>query len=481
MKDNTQILFNPFPKQLEFLEAVFSGKYSFVLFGGAIRGGKTFALLGLFIILCKLYPGSRWAIVRKDLQVIKKNLFPSWDKIKPTNFIERHNHETQTITFKNGSQIIFFPESYATDKDLDRWKGLEVNGIGFEEINECKEVSLFKAFERAGAYVVPGLKKQPKPIIVATCNPTQGWVKQLIYDPWKKGTIKKTWLYIQSRIYDNLPLLEAQPEYLPSLKDNLNRYEYEVFVEGNWDIQLKTGGEFLKGFELTKHVKPIERVEDSIIHISIDSNVYPYIAVTAWQLIKLDNKWQIRQIEELPGIDPNNTARKSGEQVATWLKSIGYNQRVFMYGDRSTKARNNIDDDKRSFYQIFVDGIKKSGYEVEDKFLSHAPSVSLIADFVNAIFDGTLKFAEIVIGENCKQSINDYIETKQDRDGTMLKKRETNPKTGVSFEPNGHYTDTLKDFIVQAFYKEFIQFVERFKPLKPGGIKTINRTSKVTY
>jgi predicted outer membrane repeat protein len=476
----TNILFNPFPKQQEFLEAVFSNNYSFVLFGGAIRGGKTFALLGLFILLSKLYPGSRWAIVRKDLQVIKKNLFPSWDKIKPTNFIKNHNHETQTVTFINNSQIIFFPESYATDKDLDRWKGLEVNGIGFEEINECKEVSLFKAFERAGAYVIPNAVRQPKPIVVGTCNPTQGWVKTLIYDPWKSGAIKKTWHYIQSRIYDNLPLLEQQPAYLPSLKDNLNRYEYEVFVEGNWDIQLKTGGEFLKGFELTKHVRPVEIDLSKVIHLSIDSNVYPYISVTAWQLIK-GQQWGIIQVNEICAEDPNNTARKAGELTGKWLQTIGYKQKIMLYGDRSTKNRNNIDDDKRSFAQIFTDALKKSGYKVEDKFLNFAPPVSNIADFVNAIFDGTLKFAEITIGEHCKKSINDYIETKQDRDGTMLKKRETNPKTGVSFEPNGHLTDTIKDFITQAFYDEFIKFQNRFTTPKPFQVQSISRQSKITY
>lgn len=34
---NKQILFESFPKQDEFFEAVFSNKYDFVLYGGAIR------------------------------------------------------------------------------------------------------------------------------------------------------------------------------------------------------------------------------------------------------------------------------------------------------------------------------------------------------------------------------------------------------------------------------------------------------------
>ena len=32
-----EILFEPFPKQQEFIDAAFSGEFSFILFGGAIR------------------------------------------------------------------------------------------------------------------------------------------------------------------------------------------------------------------------------------------------------------------------------------------------------------------------------------------------------------------------------------------------------------------------------------------------------------
>jgi hypothetical protein len=37
MKEEKEILFAPFPKQMEFLEAAFDNKHSIVLYGGAIR------------------------------------------------------------------------------------------------------------------------------------------------------------------------------------------------------------------------------------------------------------------------------------------------------------------------------------------------------------------------------------------------------------------------------------------------------------
>lgn len=464
MEVQKKILFEPFPKQQEFLDAALSGNYSFIVYGGAIRGGKTFALLALFILLSRFFPGSRWAIVRKDLPTIKKNLYPSWNKIKPERFIQSHNNETHTVTFKNGSQIIFFPESYATDKEQDRWKGLEVNGFGFEEINECQRVSLYKAFERAGSYVIPNIKVQPKPLVVGTCNPTQGWLKELVYIPFKNKTLKPAWLYIQSRIYDNLPLITAQPNYLPSLKENLNRYEYDVFVEGNWDVQLKTGGEFLRSFDLVKHIKPVNYDTSTTIHISIDSNVYPHIAITGWQLIRNGDGWIIRQIEELPAKDPDNTASRAGKKVVHWLQKIGYRGQVYLYGDRSTKSRNNIDEDKRSFFQILNEQLIKAEFRTIDKMPTSMPSVASVADFVNAIFDGEVRGLSIEIGENCKTSINDYIETKADKDGTMLKVRVSHPTIPkLTYEEHGHLTDTLKDFISQAFADEFKKYLNSKK------------------
>ena len=108
---------------------------------------------------------------------------------------------------------------------------------------------------------------------------------------------------------------------------------------------------------------------------------------------------------------------------------------------------------------------------------SHAPPVASIGDFVNAIFEGNIKGISIEIGENCKESISDYIETKTDKDGSMLKKRIVDPKTKVSYEPNGHLTDCLKDFIYQAFTKEYNAWMNRFKCSVPTIGKNISKNS----
>ena len=98
----TEVLFNPFQKQIEFLEAVFADKHNIIMYGGAIRGGKTFAGIGALLLLCKKYPKSRWAIVRDSLPTLKRNTIPSFNKVCPMSFMQKYSQDTQTVTFNNG-------------------------------------------------------------------------------------------------------------------------------------------------------------------------------------------------------------------------------------------------------------------------------------------------------------------------------------------------------------------------------------------
>jgi hypothetical protein len=443
----TEILFKPFSKQLEFLEAVFSEKYSFVLYGGAIRGGKTYALLGLFILLCKIYPASRWAIVRCDLPTIKRNLYPSWDKIKPINFIKHHDKELHTVTFNNNSQLIFFPESFDTDKELNRWRGLEVNGFGFEEINECQRISLGKAFERAGSYIIPNAKKQPPPIVVATCNPSFGWVKNEIYNPFQKHELNPAWHYIQSRIYDNEILLKEQPLYLKSLKDNLNRFEYEVFVEGNWDIQLKTGGEFYKCFDLENHVRPVRYNPLLPLHVSWDDNAVPYLPAGIFQV---EGK-EIRMIDEIAGVSPDNTI----DSVCKEIKRLyqGHESGMFIYGDATANKQDTKLEHGYNFYRLVTEALFE--YHPSNRVLSSNPSVVMRGKWINTVLEKEIGGIKIIIGENCKKAINDLLILKESADGTKLKEMETDSMTKVRYQKVGHFSDLFDYVMVSCFSHEY--------------------------
>jgi hypothetical protein len=228
--DQTHITMSP--KQATFIEAALSGQYNYLMYGGAIRGGKTYVALTLAQILCRVFPGSRWAIVRKDLPTLRRNTLPAWKKVAVPGFAGPINQGDWSVTCANGSVLFFFAESIRDDPDLDRWKGLEVNGFVLEEANELDYRSWEKAIERAGSWILPGTVPQPPPLIIATSNPAWGWVKTTFYDPWRVGRLKAPYYYQQATVFDNP---HVAPAYLESLK-NLRENHYKRFVLGDWSV-----------------------------------------------------------------------------------------------------------------------------------------------------------------------------------------------------------------------------------------------------
>lgn len=440
------------PKQLEAFECILSEKYNFILYGGAIRGGKTFWGLLSLLILCEVFKGSRWCVIRQDSERIRTTTIPSFSKIDKKGVLKQSPYEYH---HHNGSVIMFKGENFDRDKELDWMKGLEVNGFLFEEINECQEKTLNKAFERAGSWNLKG--EQPIPLILATCNPSPNWVKDRIYDRWKNGTLPKTYAYIPAKITDN-PYLSD--EYKESL-NNLPKYEYMVFVDGDWDVQLKTGGEFFKAFELERHVIPITIDKNKSYHISIDDNVNPYITLSIWQITKKDKGSDIIQVHEIPCKDPDNTATKAAANLSRWLTSQENKQGVFIYGDRNTQNGNTIDDDKKSFLDKFCDELRKA-HSCQLRVFAKNPSVQMTGEFINAIYEYEYLGLRIMINETCKTSISDYITVKQDVDGSMAKPKVTDPNTKVRYEPNGHFSDAKRYFICKAFESEFLKWQNRF-------------------
>ena len=439
-KSSSKVLFEPFEKQIQLLEAVFSNNYNLVMFGGAIRGGKTFAGLGTLLLLCKKYPNSKWVVVRNSLITIKRNTKPSFYKICPENFLKSFNEELQTATFTNGIQILFMGENYDEDKDLNRFKGLECNGFLLEEMNELQQKTFYKCIERAGSHIITN---SPKPIILATCNPTNNWVKELVYDKWKNETLPNNWLYIPSKISDN-PFIPA--DYLESLK-SMPKYEYEVFVNGNWDIQLKTGGEFYKYFDINKHIVDYEYDPKLPLHISFDENVNPYMPCGVFQIVGK----QLRMIDEICLKSPRNTLKDLCSDIVTKYNS--HASGMFIYGD-STSQKEDVKQEKG--YNLFT-LIRQYLQQFKPimRIPKGNPSVVMRGNFINNVLDNNFEGIEVCISSKCKIAIEDFTCLKQGSDGGKHKEKETNAETKVSYQKYGHMTDLFDYIICYAFANEY--------------------------
>ncbi len=227
-----------FPKQVEFLTALMSGDYDLLGYGGAIQNGKTNACLGGVLILAKAFPGSRWAIVRKDLPSLRKTTLPSWATLVramcPAFVGEKFNQQTWTIQCSNGSEIVLFPASEAQDPTFQRLRGFQCNGAYFEEANEVSLGFLNMMRSRVGSWPTKPGQPVPPPVVWCSFNPTMQWPRNVFYDAARAGTLAPRTYYLNALPSDNPHLSQ---EYLRVL-DGLPEAEKQVYVLGNWDALL---------------------------------------------------------------------------------------------------------------------------------------------------------------------------------------------------------------------------------------------------
>ncbi|CAB4131089.1 Phage terminase large subunit [uncultured Caudovirales phage] len=429
-------------KQKEAFEAVLSTKYSFILFGGSMGGGKTYWGLTTLLFLCEVFPKSRFCVIRENLEKIRITTIPSFQNLRPSGTLKTSPFE---YTHPNGSVIMFKGENYDNDKELNWLKGLEVSGFLFEEINECQEQTLDICFGRVGRWKTP-TKIQIEPFIIATCNPSSNWIKSRVYDKWKTDTLPKNWLYIPSKITDNPYLTDSYKENLK----NMPRFQYEVFVEGNWDVQMKTGGEFYKCFEIDKHVGDNYYNPDLPLHISFDDNVNPYLPVGIFQIVGKT----VYMIDEIAGVTPMNTV--TGVCKEFIRKYPAHTTGLFIYGDATSRKEDTKLEKGYNFYRLITDALKQ--YRPTLRVTASNPSVKMRGDWINTIFEKELGGITIKIGSNCKKTINDFIAVKEAPDGTKNKETATDPNTKKSYQIVGHFSDLFDYLMCSAFANDFTAY-----------------------
>lgn len=243
--------------QQQLMRTVQDGRYRYIGFGGGVRGTKTWGSLSVLLVLCKAFPGSRWAVIRKDLQRLRQTTLPSFEKLRQRTAgfcapVDGYFEARCT----NGSVILFRGENIDKDPELERFHGYEVNGFLFEEADELQERTFHKAIERAGAWVVPE-GTQPDPLILCTFNPNAAWPKRVFYDPWVEGNLKAPYAFIPTTIADNP---HAPESYKTSLRD-LPLEEYRRFVKGDWTTLT---GRYYTSLDRHIHLVPRDRLPDPL-------------------------------------------------------------------------------------------------------------------------------------------------------------------------------------------------------------------------
>jgi hypothetical protein len=400
-------IIRPTPKQIEAKQIATDPNKNIILYGGAIRGGKSFWLCLMFHSLAMMHEGSKWVMIRKSLPTLKKTLIPSFFKLYHlgiNTYIEKFNSQDYIVYYKNGSQIMFMAESYDTDKELNRFRGLEINGAGFDEINECQKDTFNVVNSRVFSYshLIPN---QPKPIILATCNPSTGWVKEQFYDRWKDNTLPSNWSYIPSKITDNPYIPESAIEELRKTTTSLI---FERMVNGDWEVR-ENENLFAYGFEPTRNVSADAVYQYGLpVYLSFDFNVNPATCA----VFQHTSDW-IYQIDEIRLTDA------SIYSVTNLIKTKEYfneSSTLFVTGDASGWAREKSTQSLDSMYMIIKRELNISLQAIKTPKANPSHKKSRI--LYNSIFE---KHKKCIIHPKCIYSIKDNLNVKVLEDNSIDK------------------------------------------------------------
>lgn len=472
-----------------------------ILYGGS-SSGKSYSVAQT-ILIQTLMDGENTLVMRKVGASIQKTIYEDY-KVAAKGLGIDHLFKFQQNTIKclyNGAKIDF-----SGLDDPEKIKGISnYKRVHLEELSEFEEPDLKQIRKR--------LRGKVGQQIICTFNPVSEtcWIKKKFFDAekWhdvpmtvgiagetlpeeltKVKSIKinsaKSILNPRTRqIEEHAPdMVVIQSTYLNNFwvvgspdgtygyydeqciadfeKDRLNDPDYyNVYALGEWGV-IRTGSEFFGSFHRGRHSGEHQYNSDLPIHISVDNNVLPYISITYWQ-VDFSAGIRIWQFHETCAESPNNTVKKSSKLVGQYLKDIGYCDKVYLHGDASTKAANSIDDEKRSWMDLFIDTLQKEGFEIEDKVGNKNPSVAMTGEFINAIFDGIVSGIEIGIDESCIVSLEDYMSVQKDANGAILKTKIKNKTTMQSYEEHGHLSDTFRYVVTDLCTEEYTAFSNRRK------------------
>jgi predicted phage terminase large subunit-like protein len=212
--------YRPTKKQREFHQAT-ENRVPEVLYGGAVGGGKSVAIIMDALKYAFVYQGSSLIIFRRTYPELEASIIKKCLEFYPIS-LYKYNDSKKRITFVNGSTLSF---GYLKNSDdWTRYQGGEYSYIGFDELTHFDEENFTLVLTR-----LRNDKSYPN-LVRCTSNPIpyQEWVKQryIVSDDSNK-------LYIPATLNDN-PYLDTE-EYAQRLA-TLPKVQKEALLEGKWDL-----------------------------------------------------------------------------------------------------------------------------------------------------------------------------------------------------------------------------------------------------
>ncbi len=384
-------------------------EYRHFFFGGAIRGGKSYVSLAILAAAAHHYPNSRWHVFRRDMPALLATTIPSMERVLAGDPDWRWSRDTSNYYVQNrtnGSRIYFRGEGIGHDPELTDLLGLETNGILYEQIEELSERLWQIGASRLGSwYTAP----MPGAITLATFNPSQTWIRERIYEPYRTGTLTAPYYYLTALPSDNAYVTPEQWQAWAGLDE---RYRLQ-YIEGDWTDYSAGDGLWAFAFDSGRHIAQPEIGPDRghVLYLSFDFNRNP-ICCSVIQCIDA----QIRVIEAI------KLAKSDIYALCTHILALypGYMYKVT--GDSSGNNRSALVQDNMNYYTV----IKKQ-LQLTDRQLDVPTSNPPLVDN-QVLINSILTHHDVRI--NAKKAsalIYDLRNVKMNADGTIRKANRTDP------------------------------------------------------
>lgn len=234
-----RVIYRARAKQAEFHAA--SEMYK--LYGGAMGGGKTWALCAEAIALSCDYPGNRGYICRHTNKDFMRTTYLVLDRmLQETTYLKQH-YKSQPAYYEllNGSRIYYG----GLGDDVRAIEGLKSMELGWFAIDEASETTenYFRMLASRFRLRLPGIQY----FGLLGSNPAPGWLKQRFIDQKRPNHI-----FIPALPKDNPDL---PPDYIRRLEEVFPPEWQERFIRGDWTA-----------FEGVNNIFPYQAIRAAIVN-----------------------------------------------------------------------------------------------------------------------------------------------------------------------------------------------------------------------
>lgn len=380
------------------------------------------------------------------------------------NFDSYHN----IVSFINGA-VLFIGS-------LDNAKSHEGKEISYAFLDETKDTDeadvkeiILGRLRQKGMYMVNGKlsrtgtqEQQYNPLFITTSPAKSDWINSWF-------SLDKYIDEISAKIYSDKTFFEKEfdnkkvvisstyhnianvgQNYIQNVLDNNTEERGKSLIFAN--PFSSTGGEFYSSFDRLKHVTKIKYNPEIPLHLSFDQNSVPYNTCTIWQITGLDDLWHIGCIDEICLQNPRNSTEEVCEEFA--IRYPNHKAGIYYYGDASGSNRSTMNKDYKHHYAIVEDKLRRYLVNGSDRTMVSNPSVPKRRDFMNLCFEHKTPVRPL-INETCKNTIADFMYTKQALDGGKDKHIVTDKETGEKYQKYGHCSDSADYLFVDLFKKYY--------------------------